>query len=574
MKKHKLFPFLRWRMCNSLLATLLATTLSLAGCSADNNETADHNLPEGKYPMTFSTAVEGLSVTRATVDNTWEGNESVAVQVDGAVKKYKPANGGTSTTLQAAEPTTPFYWQASNETKAVSAWCTGTGYVNAVPATWTVQPDQSSAGYQQSDFLYAPETSISFANRNTALTFYHQTAKVVINILNADAVTDARQITGVSLVNMNTTADYAAPQDGNTAGTWSNLSTPAGNEITPKTLAATPGNTGNILQSYAALVIPQDMANKKFIKVTANGNDYYYTPSAGDATLQSGKQHTYNITVKNGYLEVVTVSDQGGAWGNGDGKVEEILSKSLAVGDFYMKDGSVIPGSTETLTEGQKANCIGVVFWVGDATAKDKTLKADHPECTHGLVVALKDAIETGEGTTKWQDSYVSVQDWLTSNRSGVFLNIQGSTDANDPVLNNIQGYNNTKAIEAYNSNSGQAPVLPVQNAVLAYRNDVPAPDNSSNWYLPSVKELSLLVGSDVPDIGHNNSGGTGTYDLLNGNSGQFDKLGSYAAKIEESTIYWSSTELDGNYVYIINNGAIALGAKTASWRLRCILAF
>lgn len=270
---------------------------------------AGDSLPEGKYPLTFSTAVEGLNVTRATTDNTWTGNEVVAVQVGGVTKKYKPASYSASTTLQATDNEKPFYWQRSDETKEVSAWYLGTDYQEELPATWTVQSDQRDAGYQESDFLYAPETSIGFVNRNTtSLTFYHQTAKVVINILNADAVTDAAQITDVSLVNMNTKGNYAAPQGGSTAGTWSSQSTPAGTGITPKTLAVASDNPDNILKSYTALVIPQDMANKKFIKVTANGNEYYYTPTTGEANLQSGKQHTYNITVKKGELEVTASS--------------------------------------------------------------------------------------------------------------------------------------------------------------------------------------------------------------------------------------------------------------------------
>lgn len=298
-------------MCDRLLAMSLATTLGLAGCSTDDDRMAGDSLPEGKYPLTFSIAVEGLNVTRATTDNTWTGNEVVAVQVGGVTKKYKPVSYSASTTLEATNDETPFYWQKSDETKKVSAWYLGTGYQEELPATWTVQSDQREAGYQRSDFLYAPETSIGFADRNTtSLTFYHQTAKVVINILNADAVTDAAQITDVSLVNMSTTADYTAPQGGSTAGTWSNQSTPAETGITPKTLA---DNTGNILKSYTALVVPQQMKDKKFIKVTigadVDARDYYYTPTTEtDGKLEAGNQYTYNITVKKDKLEVTASS--------------------------------------------------------------------------------------------------------------------------------------------------------------------------------------------------------------------------------------------------------------------------
>ena len=587
MKKHKLSSFLRWTTRNSLQAMLLATTLSLlAGCSADG-DSRRNSLPQGKYPLTFSTAVEGLSVTRAaTAEGVWTVDDPVTVRVGGVAKKYKPASGNPSTTLQAADGVAPFYWQSASETKTVSAWYLGTGYQEELSATWrwTVQTDQNAnaaAGYQQSDFLYAPETSISFADRSKAsLTFHHQTAKVVINILNAEAVTSADQIAAVSLVNMRTTGIYNAPQSPNTAGTW----TPDGtmrNIITPKSLALAPGTAGNILKSYAALVIPQHMGGMPFIKVTAHGNDYYYTPPIGEAKLLSGQQYTYNITVKHGYLEVVAVSEDGGAWSE-DGVGEEIQSKSLAVGDFYMKDGSLISGSTETLTEEQKANCIGIVFWVGDPTAQDKTLKADHPNCTHGLVVALKEAIDTPEGTTKWQEPANSVQKWLDSNRPGQFLNVESDIGSSDP-WHNIQGYNNTKAIEEYNNNSGLSLALPVV-AVVDYRKNAAAiaPVHSSDWYLPSAKELALLCG-DVIDI--ENAIKNDTRDLLNGTEqtpGQFDKLGDYAEDYNGN--YWSSTaspayfstKPSGMYVMFFKARSRIAGdyAKSNSFRVRFILAF
>ncbi|MFS6555291.1 hypothetical protein VPJ68_07375, partial [Parabacteroides distasonis] len=68
---------------------------------------------------------------------------------------------------------------------------------------------------------------------------------------------------------------------------------------------------------------------------------------------------------------------------------EEISDYTLQVGDYLLNDGNLI-SKDETLSESQKANVAAIVFWAGDATAKDKTLKADHSGCTHGLAVAVK----------------------------------------------------------------------------------------------------------------------------------------------------------------------------------------
>ena len=188
------------------------------------------------------------------------------------------------------------------------------------------------------------------------------------------------------------------------------------------------------------------------------------------------------------------------------------------------------------------------------------------------MVVALKDAIA---GTTIWQDPYTPVQNWLNSNQTGKFLSVASFTGANDP-LNNIQGYNNTKAIEAFNAANSDYAVQAVQNAV-AYRNAVSAPATSSGWYLPSEKELTLLCGKEVSDIYQNNSGGTGIRDFLNGDNGPFKNLGSNAAAIQFAR-YWSSTEDSyGSYsaFYVgFDDGYVNYTNKINSYRVRCVLAF
>lgn len=255
-----------------------------------------------------------------------------------------------------------------------------------------------------------------------------------------------------------------------------------------------------------------------------------------------------------------------------DGATVTQKTHQLQVGDFYMNDGSLLAGSTATLTAAQKAACVGVVFWVGDATAKDKTLKADHESCTHGLVVALKNVIDN---QTVWQNPYTSVQDWLNSNQSGKFLSVLSNTGANDP-LNNIQGYNNTKAIEAFNDNyTDESYVVQAVQKVVDYRNQVPAPGSSSGWYLPSEKELSLLCGKEVNSIYSNV--GTDMRDFLNGTNGPFQKLGDSATKLR-LCFYWSSTESSYYYAFDVcfDDGGVGSNNKNDGngYRVRCVLAF
>lgn len=329
---------------------------------------------------------------------------------------------------------------------------------------------------------------------------------------------------------------------------------------TPATEYALAGAPG-----YTWTVLPH---NTKFEGFTP------YSPSPG----------TYRLLVKPGQSGT---GDLKGSYTNADGKQSEYaisqndmaaahyaynkvdggissVTHTLQAGDFYLKDGSLVSKDTK-LTSAQQADCIGIVFWVGDATAKDKTLKTDHPACTHGLVVALgeKESVE-------WQPNYVSVQNWLNSNKNGVFLSVLSGNGSADP-LNNIQGYNNTKATEAFNAANADNTVTAVAEAV-AYRTKVPAPQNSSDWHLPSAKELTLLCGKETSNIWTNGSGGTANRDLINA---QLLPIGG-AVQISKEN-YWSGTEFESDRAWYVNfsDGKVGYSSKRgASYRVRSVLAF
>ena len=62
--------------------------------------------------------------------------------------------------------------------------------------------------------------------------------------------------------------------------------------ITPKKVTSSDG----YVYSCHALLIPQDMKGKKFIKIQMNGRTFYYIPEEGDANLTGGFKSVYNIT--------------------------------------------------------------------------------------------------------------------------------------------------------------------------------------------------------------------------------------------------------------------------------------
>lgn len=291
-------------LCLALLAIGFIATLSLTGCSTD--DATDNRLPPGKYPMTFTTTVEGLAQTRATVDNTWMGTEEVAVMVGNTVKKYNAASDGG---LTPANSSNKLYW--TNKTMTVQAWHSA-AYSGIQPTYFTVQRNQNSgATYQQSDVLYTSQSITFNASTSPELTFKHLPVKVIVNLNNGDGVTQTEvQNATVSIVNQSLTSGTIA-EDGTVAQTAGIA------DITPKK-SVTPA-TG-YEQTVQALLVPQQMQGKKFIKVTiGSGTDertYYYTPTKDtDADLKAGNQYTYDITVKKTGL-AVTLSE-GPQWGNG-----------------------------------------------------------------------------------------------------------------------------------------------------------------------------------------------------------------------------------------------------------------
>lgn len=634
---NKSIPF-RINVASALLCLIL-----FASCSADDD--TGIALPGGKYPMTFTTAAEGTTSGISTDQTTWKGGEQIAMKVEGSgVKPFAPVDGNLAM-LAAVDGDDTFYWQTSGEMKRVSAWYVGAGYNSSLPQSWTVESDQSVEGYGKSDFLYATPTNISFSDRGSQkLSFKHLPAKVVVHLKKGDGLTEKEvQDATVTLVSQATVSGKINETDGSVAQT-----DPDSKEITPNALAA-PGT--EYLKSVQALLVPQQMQGKKFIKVTVGtgdaARDYYYTPTAAtDANLENGKQYAYEITVSKTGLTVQSVSGKWTDCPTESGKVDKAIFRVKLTGgplpahttldgiqatttdnvyettggssfsfSYDVLNGATVPEFTiekgiavEVRKEAQKDNntttytytcsnirsdlwlnhvnapavgyyyyadgtwssvytagepaCIGIVFWVGDATAKDETLKSYHPDCTHGLVVALKDAIEG----IAWQSSISSVQSWLNNNKSGVYLSVASGEDSGDP-LNNIQGYNNTKAIEEFNAAAANSENLVHAVAKAAeYRNATPAPANSSKWYLPSAKELTLLCG--------NNSGVTANRDLING---KLKSINSGATQIQFA-VYWSSTEYS-NYSYFAWNvyfggGRVGYHNKNLTYSVRCVLAF
>ena len=284
----------------------------------------------------------------------------------------------------------------------------------------------------------------------------------------------------------------------------------------------------------------------------------YYIQENQSVTFHVEATATDGATYKS---EDITVSTKGYLFKAGQCKtLKRTLTKVVPImgdktatqavkGDYAMADGTFISKGA-TLTDEQKANVRGIVFWTtADSNtsgptpaslADDRIMQADFPNCNHGLIVALNNI----SGSSIWQSNNTNnlVADWQTNT-----FNASDKSDysAINGYISYISGYQNTKLLKAYNkycteNNQSGNVVVPVS---LLENWDVQAPENTTGWYIPSPKELHMLCCKDVDNIfyAHTNGVTPETRDyidpLLSALSGTSLGSGSYWSSMEGSIV-------------------------------------
>ncbi|MBV3747455.1 fimbrillin family protein, partial [Bacteroides cellulosilyticus] len=79
--------------------------------------------------------------------------------------------------------------------------------------------------------------------------------------------------------------------------------------ITPNEV--TPAADGYV-RTVRTLLPPQDMSERKFVKIVIGGKTFYYTPAAGEADFFSGKMYEYRLTVTSEGIKNIDVEGEGG----------------------------------------------------------------------------------------------------------------------------------------------------------------------------------------------------------------------------------------------------------------------
>jgi hypothetical protein len=255
--------------------------------------------------------------------------------------------------------------------------------------------------------------------------------------------------------------------------------------------------------------------------------------------------------------------------------IGEIVDKDeVRAYDYAMSDGSFV-SSTSTLTQRQKGNCIGVVFYTvkegGSVLTDDKVLQRDYPDCTHGLIASLK-FLTDSEGNNKilWQgedtdyrdnrqvediwanfqkeheiygnEPYISIQTILKKLFDGNTLNMERYLAS--PIVK-ILGYNNTEVLKAYNETNPTYPVNPINALLKAYKDGTLQDCNRfSSWFIPSLNELEILGCGWEGDTTPVN------FVALNEAFKQLDSTSYDELEMGDYGLYWSSSECEDYLAY------------------------
>ena len=258
--------------------------------------------------------------------------------------------------------------------------------------------------------------------------------------------------------------------------------------------------------------------------------------SVSDATVSSGSCKTYRISVKP-FEPVFPVSEE----------------YTPQVGDFYMKDGAIL----SSISEDNKADCIGIVFWLGNPTVSDPVLRAAYPKCIHGLVISLKEETRNILWQVKSESS--TIQSWAEDETfyiNGIYNALDYNIGLNDSNPGEIQGYNNTEILKRYDSSHSSYPVT-VLSCFSTISSGVTLPtDKTSGWYLPSPKELVELCNAII----------------------KVNKSLSTLNKVEISKSgYWSSGEYGAGSAYVVgmyDGGYLYFYSKSVVHSVRLVFAF
>lgn len=474
----------RWR--NVAAAVLLCA--ELASCSQDDLPGIQQSglLPDGEYPLMLTASVDEMK-TRAAGKDAWTDGDAIGVRIgaDGAAGHYKLNADGT-----VKEAVTLVYWQNAAPAD-VKAWYPYTPQED-------VDISDQSKGFAAFDYLTAVAENRTFQNP-VELKFKHRMAKVSYRLQKGGTITDGELASATVQIAGYTSATFA---EGKLTGKNQGWITPTSDKD--------------------ALLVPQNMTGKRFIKVSINNKDFYYTPASktSGGLLEAGNPYHYTITVTPYGIKVTAAT---GEWavGNTEDVKETIIYNGTEtepkIGDYYYSDGTWSDGGLRKLNSdgtmewaettpqpNSDKTCIGIVFYTGqhpDDHSNYVSTGIGQVKC-HGYVVALTDVHDDMNDRLRWEHGpnkeknravgtstdYSDWQGYSNILKIHEFVN----DDANKADGWEMKHFPAALACETYGKRTVDRDGNPA-NGKYDWQQQLSAPSNTSGWFLPSLGQLEYL---------------------------------------------------------------------------------
>ncbi len=272
----------------------------------DTTINGDALMSRMRFSVGSEMIVERNALTRATTTiagvATFSVGDLIAIAVTPSsgteeIKLYSVKSDGSLE--YAGGDNDPLVWKSS--TVSIRAWSYGTdtnlSFTLTAPETfdYTLEADQQTNGYRE--LLYCKAANKSLSGGAISLTFYHQLARMIINVTHEKSTSLPINSVVVGGTTFPKTARFSVPTGDSNVGTWaaSDYGT-----LTPKTETTQAGS----IATYSAVIFPtiNYAQDTKLFTVTNYAGDYVYSvPDAAGMTLTAGNQYNYAIQVMDEY---------------------------------------------------------------------------------------------------------------------------------------------------------------------------------------------------------------------------------------------------------------------------------
>ena len=368
---------------------------------------------------------------------------------------------------------------------------------------------------EPADYMYGT-ASATRQNPNASFTFTHKMSELSFTV--TDGTTNSSSAKAWTRADGNETSSSESTTASSTItlhdvvldGTFdtSDGTVKAGDKKGDLTISFTPGKK-------SSFILPPQSFEGKNVKISVNHNGKTFGGTLSLEKTTEGNDIQYGLTInkENQQTALAISSKTITGWTPVDKGNQDLAEKEaenvLEIGDFLLNDGSVVDKAYDLskITAAGKT-VVGVVYYVGNPqpsalyngtyTEAQDILKAEAPEATHGLAIAINNGNDGKVARMFANQQYDYSKSWFTvdNETSNSYIKTTISiTTAGTQFL----GYNNTAVIEKVGDNTDETNTEGVKTGSTEFTNILTAfrkantVSNCSKWYLPSYAELKQI---------------------------------------------------------------------------------